>query len=442
MNRLLFLTLVIFLISCRSEKLLKYTAKKQLLDDPALVNASVGICLYDPQTGNYLYNYNADKYFIPASNTKIATCYAVMKHLGDSLPGLRYQFKTADTLEILPTGDPTFMHPDFPESRVVAFIQANREKTIILEPGMIWRDNPWGEGWAWDDYEGDYMAERSPFPIYGNLVYFQKNMLLGTDIRPSYVRSNFTWENGNLNHMVIHRPLSANQFNAQLSGHVFSSQSIPFRTNEAATFSVLLADTFKIKCIIKQDSLLKSGNSLSIRTPYNLIHSQPADSMLRLMMHRSDNFFAEQSLLMVSNEMLGVMNDHQIIDTLLKTDFQDLPQKPHWVDGCGLSRYDLFTPIDMVAILNKMRINFGMERIKNIFATGNTGTLSNYYKAEEGYIFAKTGTLANVVALSGFIYTKQNKLLIFSILVNNEVAPAANVRRAIEKFIEGIREKR
>ena len=34
------------------------------------------------------------------------------------------------------------------------------------------------------------------------------------------------------------------------------------------------------------------------------IKTQPTDSLLKPMMHRSDNFFAEQSLLMVSNERL------------------------------------------------------------------------------------------------------------------------------------------
>ncbi|HPN60415.1 MAG TPA: D-alanyl-D-alanine carboxypeptidase [Chitinophagaceae bacterium] len=170
-----------------------------------------------------------------------------------------------------------------------------------------------------------------------------------------------------------------------------------------------------------------------------IIHSQPTDSLLKPMMHRSDNFFAEQSLLMVSNEYLGMMNDAKIIDTLLKTDFKDLPQKPRWADGSGLSRYNLFTPQDFVTILNKMKNEFGMERIKTIFPTGGEGTISSYYKAGNGYVYAKTGTLSGVVALSGFLYTKKGKLLIFSTLVNNHQASATEVRRAVERFIESLR---
>jgi D-alanyl-D-alanine carboxypeptidase/D-alanyl-D-alanine-endopeptidase (penicillin-binding protein 4) len=194
---------------------------------------------------------------------------------------------------------------------------------------------------------------------------------------------------------------------------------------------------------------LKSEN-ISIRysdEPYvdssflTTVHSQPTDSLLKPMMHRSDNFFAEQSLLMVSNELLGVMNDARIIDTLLKTDFKNRPQKPVWVDGSGLSRYNLFTPQDFVFILNKMQTDFGMERIKIILPTGNEGTLAGRFVKDSNYIFAKTGTLSGVVALSGFLYTRKDKLLIFSVLVNNHNSSAAQIRKTVEKFIEGIRKK-
>ncbi|MGZ8553379.1 MAG: D-alanyl-D-alanine carboxypeptidase, partial [Chitinophagaceae bacterium] len=127
--------------------------------------------------------------------------------------------------------------------------------------------------------------------------------------------------------------------------------------------------------------------------------------------------------------------------TLLKTDLKGLPQRPGWVDGSGLSRYNLFTPQDFVFILNKMKNEFGMERIKTILPTGGEGTISNYYKTDSGFIYVKTGTLSGVVALSGFLYTKKEKQLIFSILVNNHQAPATDVRRAMEKFLQGVRNK-
>ena len=145
----------------------------------------------------------------------------------------------------------------------------------------------------------------------------------------------------------------------------FSNTLIPLRT-DIGLVSYFLEDTLKVEVT---PASIAEGYKFN-PPPKKIIHSQPTDSLLKPMMHRSDNFFAEQSLLMVSNEMLGVMNDAKIIDTLLKTDLKDLPQKPRWADGSGLSRYNLFTPQSLVAILNKMKNEFGMERLKVILPRG------------------------------------------------------------------------
>ena len=155
-------------------------------------------------------------------------------------------------------------------------------------------------------------------------------------------------------------------------------------------------------------------------------------------MHRSDNFYAEQCLLMVSNEKLGYMNTGKVIDTLLKTDLADLPQKPKWVDGSGLSRYNLFSPQDFVTILAKMKNEFSWQRITTILETGGAGTISNYYKNYAGHIYAKTGSLSNHIALSGYLITKKGKQLIFSVLVNAHQAPVANIRKGVEKFLTSV----
>ena len=158
------------------------------------------------------------------------------------------------------------------------------------------------------------------------------------------------------------------------------------------------------------------------------------------MMYNSDNFFAEQTLLMVSNELLGRMNDARIIDTLLKTDLKQLPQRPIWVDGCGLSRNDLFTPLDFIWLLDTMQKRFGLNRLKGILPTGGKGTLSSYYHEDAGFIFAKTGSLSGVAALSGYLITKKDRLLLFSILLNNYTGSGVTMRRQMEKWIHHIRD--
>ena len=424
----------LILTSCSIQQKISKSAK-QVINDSSLVAAHLGISIYEPASGKYWYNYQGDKYFVPASNTKLPTCYAAMKYLGDSLVGFRWDIR--DTMiTILPSGDPSFLHPDFSSARAIQLIKGYKNISLLAN-GYF--ENRLGSGWTWDDYEETYMAERSAFPLYGNVVKFYLKDDQVKAMPPTFEKMISQSSNKNLKGMRVHRPMESNEFS--ISPGESKTVSITFRTYEGsfplwlpALQAALLMDTLHIPASV-------GGYSGESPAGLKVFHSQATDSLLKPMMHRSDNFFAEQSLLMVSNERLRVMNDEKIIDTLLKTDLKDLPQKPRWVDGSGLSRYNLFTPQDFVAILNKMKKEFGMERIKVILPTGGTGTISNYYKADSNYIFGKTGTLSGVVAFSGFLYTKKGKLLIFSTLVNNHQASSTAVRRAVEKFIQGIREK-
>jgi D-alanyl-D-alanine carboxypeptidase/D-alanyl-D-alanine-endopeptidase (penicillin-binding protein 4) len=304
------------------------------------------------------------------------------------------------------------------------------------------------------------MPPRTNWPVYGNVARFSISPN-NIAVSPKFIADKNlfyqTWNTDKKEAVQVKRGSDEQWVVITDTGDIHANKEVPFII-ENDFLGKLIMDTLK-KSIYKYLSRKHAGfgivgnyyispfsydvgRFLSMRfsnaTP---IHSQPTDSLLKPMMHRSDNFFAEQSLLMVSNEMMGVMNDEKIIDTLLKTDFKDLPQKPRWADGSGLSRYNLFTPQDFVTILNKMKNEFGMERIKVILPTGGEGTISSYYKADSGYIYAKTGTLSGVVAFSGFLYTKKGKLLIFSTLVNNHQSSAIEVRRAVANFIQGIRNK-
>lgn len=429
---LMLIVYCLFFTSCSVSKKINRSAQKMVLENASLQTAHVGISVFEPATNKYWYNHQGDKYFIPASNTKIPTCYVAMKYLGKNLPGIKYEISD-DIIFIYPTGDPTFLHPDFERQRVFDFLK-NTDKEIVLSLAN-WKDDAWGSGWAWNDYSEAYMAERSAMPVYGNVVRF-KGPIQNVSVVPDFFKGNFNFDS-TLDYKTypsaIERKLAENSFFAKTATERGRELQIPFYTDNSGTIYLLLQDTLN-------KSVKKTLRNKDSVTKYAAIHSQPTDSMLKPMMHRSDNFFAEQSLLMVSDELLGIMNDSKIIDTILKTDLKDLPQKPRWADGSGLSRYNLFTPQDFVAILNKMKNEFGMERVKEIFPTGNDGTLANYYKDDSTFIFAKTGTLSGVVALSGFMYTRKNKLLLFSVLVNNHQASSAtNVRRAVETFLQGVR---
>jgi D-alanyl-D-alanine carboxypeptidase/D-alanyl-D-alanine-endopeptidase (penicillin-binding protein 4) len=413
---------------CSTQKKIAREAGRDILDNPDFKSAHIGITLYDPATGQYIYDHQGDKFFVPASNTKLLTCYAAMKNLGDSLVGIRYVDKGNGTVEVEPNGDASFLHPDFPNQPVLDFL---KKKTRVLITDENWRENALGFGWAWDDYNSDYMAERSAMPVYGNVIRFTQAGTIRT--LPAYFQNNLseTVRNATGN-FGIRRDMASNTFTTRNAGTKFNTVDIPMYTRENSLLIKLLSDTLKNR--------VEAMHAKIERPDVVKIYSQPTDSLLKIMMHRSDNFFAEQTLLMVSNERLGFMSDARIIDTLLKTDFAGLPQKPKWVDGSGLSRYNLVSPQDFVWVLTQMKNEFKWERIQAILPTGGEGTISSYYKNYAGRIYAKTGSLSNHLALSGYITTKKGRQLIFSVLVNAELAPATNIRKGVERFLIAVME--
>ncbi|MBK7375998.1 MAG: D-alanyl-D-alanine carboxypeptidase [Chitinophagaceae bacterium] len=417
---------IFILASCSVSKQVSRQANTLLLKDTAIRTGHIGISIFEPETGKYWYNHNATKNFIPASNTKLFTLYAGMKYLGDSLAGLKYQMKGDSTI-VEPSGDPTFLLSEFRNQPVLDFLKT--QKNIYLSEAFLYKDFL-GNGWAWNDYKESYMAQRSSFPVYGNIVTVKWINQDSIHVYPTFYQKQITVMEKLKTGFELIKGFEDNHF-VFVKGNQ-KNKDVPIRPTSADIQS-LLEDTLKIKLGLDWWIYDKPGKLI--------IHSQPSDSLFKPMMYRSDNFFAEQTLLMASNERLGYMSDEAIIDTLLKLDLKDVPQKPRWVDGSGLSRYNLFTPQSFVYILHKMRNEFGWDRVKNILPTGGTGTLSSYYKKESGFIYAKTGTLSNNCALSGYMITKKGKLLIFSVLANNYSTGATPVRKAVEQFLVGIREK-
>jgi D-alanyl-D-alanine carboxypeptidase/D-alanyl-D-alanine-endopeptidase (penicillin-binding protein 4) len=69
---------------------------------------------------------------------------------------------------------------------------------------------------------------------------------------------------------------------------------------------------------------------------------------------------------------------------------------------------------------------------------GKDGTVATRMRRSraEGNAVAKTGSIANVRALSGFVRTRDGEPLVFSVLTNDFVVPSATVNWAADLGIE------
>jgi D-alanyl-D-alanine carboxypeptidase/D-alanyl-D-alanine-endopeptidase (penicillin-binding protein 4) len=206
---------------------------------------------------------------------------------------------------------------------------------------------------------------------------------------------------------------------------------IPFHySHDFLTF--LLSDTLK-----KEVKVLPVPLDSGAATLYSV----PADSLYKVMMQESDNFIAEQLLLMCAGVVSDTMRTDIAIREVKKRFLTDLPDEPIWVDGSGLSRMNLFTPRSIVALWNKTYELVPRDRLFSLLAVGGvSGTIRNNYKGERPYVFGKTGSLRNNHMLSGFVVTRKGRTLLFSWMNNNFTVSTGTVRGRMEEILKFIYE--
>jgi PBP4 family serine-type D-alanyl-D-alanine carboxypeptidase len=114
-------------------------------------------------------------------------------------------------------------------------------------------------------------------------------------------------------------------------------------------------------------------------------------------------------------------------------------------DGSGLSRYDYVTADTIVAVLTRM---WKDEKMRGPFTAllpvaGHDGTLDTRMKGTvlDGRVTAKTGTIANVRSLSGYLDTKSGDRLVFSMIANHFTAGSAAIDAVVEKALARLAER-
>lgn len=388
-----------------------------------------GFMLYDPQSNRTIYEYSAAKYFTPASNTKILTFFAGLNILGDSVPALKYLVR-GDSMIFWGTGDPSFLYRNvYDNHRVYSFLQST-EKNLFFSASNFSSEH-FGPGWAWDDYESSYSAERSPLPIYGNLLLVEGAGRKVTT-EPPFLQRNLILANQSQKAFAT-RERDSNTFVVNPSYNEKFEFNIPFKVDPTLTCQ-LLADTLKRSVQYIDMPLTREAK---------LFFSLPTDSLYRVLMEDSDNFIAEQLLLLCSGIIGDTLNPERTIQYVINTYLTNVPDKPVWVDGSGLSRYNLLTPRSVVSVLNKIYSCMPKERLFGMLATGGkTGTIRNWYHGEgdKPYIFGKTGTLRHNHCLSGYLVTRSGKTLIFSFMNNNFTVPLNDIRKNMQSILNLIYE--
>lgn len=422
-----FLVLAVLLIQAACSPVSTPRLTKQFHEIESKFQDHTGFVLYDPQEKKTIFSFNGDKYFIPASNTKIFTLFASLNILGDSIPALQYAVQ-GDSLIFSGTGDPTFLYHDvFGNSRAYEFLK-NSGKDLYYAGGNFYT-TPLGRGWAWNDYQYSYSPERSAFPMFGNMYTVTQPTASGIRVNPPYFKKYFWLADSAMRASTFVREIGSNRTDFYPGRVAVDGRQwrVPFRTGDLVTAD-LLSDTLK-QPVYLTNTRLSAANR-------KIFYSVPADSVYKVMMQASDNFLAEQLLLVCSWVLSDSLRPEIAIRHVKENYLKDLPDDPVWLDGSGLSRNNLFTPRSIVKLWEKLYMHVDRDRLFPLLAIGGkAGTIRNYYKKDPPYIYGKTGTLSNNHILSGYLITKKGRTLIFSYMNGNYTVPVSEVRGEMEKIL-------
>jgi D-alanyl-D-alanine carboxypeptidase/D-alanyl-D-alanine-endopeptidase (penicillin-binding protein 4) len=445
-----------------SEHLLA-TRLDRIVSDPALIRAHVGLAVQVAETGDVLYEKEAEKRFVPASNTKIVTAAVAL----DALPP-RFRWTTrivADgpvrdgslqgDLWIIGGGDPVLSRSDV--AGWTAILNKAGIKRIdgdIIGDDRVFEDGQWGNGWMWNDVYGGWATGISGLQLHPNTVraYLIPGPTLGDEARmelrgggPDLPIENrvLTGAPGSEVRLEFLPPPEGGD--VRLEGWVpLGPDTVPlYLATPHPTLYMLdyLGDLLQREGFEVSGETRRAGPTERPSAPTwsTELHSEPLSTVVTKMLKPSDNQIAETVLRTIGREAGdggSVESGLEVMQETLAT-WGIEPGAVSLSDGSGLSRYNEVTPNAMVRLLRAMWRHPEFDTFEAAMpVAGVDGTLKRRLLGTPGEsnVKAKTGSLSSVRALSGYLRDGAGETLVFSLLLNGYDAPG-DVAVALEDLL-------
>jgi D-alanyl-D-alanine carboxypeptidase/D-alanyl-D-alanine-endopeptidase (penicillin-binding protein 4) len=451
----------------------------EVLASEAVRRGEWGVEVMDAATGDVLYERDADKYFVPASNMKLLTTALALDKLG-----VEYRFRTtvetngklgtdgvlAGDLILVGRGDPNLSNRKFPfetkeefdglPDRVISeladAVVARGMKEIsgdIVGDDSYFPRERYPDGWEIGDMVWEYGAaisaivvndntvtltltpgERAGEPVTGAVepatAEFTVKNLVVTSKAGEKADLRLTREPGS-DSVVVTGTMPARATSRKLL------LAIQEPAQHAASMLAKLLAERGVKFHGKVGAMHEPDGPGVVRTVLAEHMSLPLGDTVKLVNKISQNLHTEV-LLRTAARQQGVWATSEDL-TKFPEEFYvragiplgDVVQ----VDGSGLSRQDMVTPRAFVALLQfAQRQAWFPAYYASLPVAGADGTLNERMKAGvlTGRIHAKTGSVTHVRALSGYAETPGGRRLIFSFLANNQTGKNHETHDALD----------
>jgi len=462
-----------------------------LANSPAARAAFWGLEVVDLKTGRILYQLNPNRFFIPASNTKLFSISLALARLG---PG--YTFSTRVLADSPPDaagvldgplclaggGDPNLSPRDIPyhmgpvtgdplaaieelASQVAAHGVRRVEGDVIGDDTWyVWQ--PYADGWSIEDPQYEYGAPVSALAINDNTLTLavrpgeREGDPAALVLNPAleyYTIDNRIRTTGAAETGPIRFERAAHTFELQLWGEIALGGRVldlSLGIEDPALYAALA-----LRQALEKRGITVTGEARARHQYPNTISdlrraavppaapegvelarrtSAPLVEDLRVTAKVSQNLHAEMALRAVARARRNIGSREaglaEMEDFLSEAGIASTAYTFH--DGSGLSRSNLVTPATVVKLLRHMYAGARRDDLISVLPVGGQdGTLSGRFGgAAAGRIHAKTGSLAHVNALSGYALRANGDWVAFSILVNNANAPASEIRAVMDRI--------
>lgn len=430
-----------------------------LLNNSPFDMAYWGVKIIRANTGDVIYERNANKMFMPASNMKLYTTSAALCLLG---PDYKYQttFWTdgiIDSLGVLNgnlyvqgSGDPTWswrFYDDNYDSLFIRFADSMKAHGItkitgsIVGDDNIFDDIPLGYSWSWDDEPYYYGAQISGLSFNEN--YIDYRLTPGKVGEFATITPHPNTDYVKVRNDLITAPMdSATDFengreraqnNGWFTGTISAADSA--RWDAITVENPTLFTVYVLKQFLRRNGVEVSGDPIDgddwLATvdyenyqPVFTHTSQPLSEIIAKVNKPSQNFIAEtlQKTLGATfgeegSSKAGIKVQMALYDSL-GMDTRNLTIR----DGSGLSRLDLVSPNTTTSLLQMMwNRPDGDIFVASLPISGVDGTIKKRMRGTiaEGRVHAKTGYVSYVRSLSGYLWTLNEEPIIFSLMVNH-----------------------
>lgn len=429
-----------------------------------LRGASISIHVMDYEHGTTLYEYDSERLLIPASIQKLLSTGAAMELFGPN-----YTFKTAlgvcssysksqikKTLIINGSGDPSLGSHFFPVETERMFKEWSQailrngykafENGIVLDAtGSDWTIP---NDWSWTDI-GNYYGVPP-----GAINYFDNTCVLHYKTASPLTKANIYKIEPKLpdSFLKLKSAIRIDTSEETLTAYgtpyentrYLSGIISPFENDQTLKISMphpaeVLA--YGLQSHLKIKGIKTTGYRVMYETPFPCISdtfyfhlSPPLKTLIHKTLLYSINLYAEAFVLKMGN---GKYNTGvETLNTFWKT--RILNYTPLLFDGSGLSRSNLVSAAFMThALQYLLKSKIGNEFEQTLAVSGLPGGLHSFgaQTVLSENLKGKSGYMSRVRSYAGIFNSKQNRKLVFCIIINNSMAPSSKLKSAIEQFL-------